>query len=96
MAFFPVFDQHFFLRQEFRFLLKKSWELHIIKCITQIFQGLLLQTKKKHTVGSKQEAKKWERQHSGYEDEPKKDTAVKKKHSSVQIPSSVLRSIVVA
>ena len=39
-AFFAVFDQHFFLCQEVQIFVKKSWELHIVKCISHTFQEL--------------------------------------------------------
>ena len=40
MAYFIVFDQHFYLCQEVQIFVKKSWELHIVKCISHSFQEL--------------------------------------------------------
>ena len=40
MAFFAVFDQHFFLCQLVQIFVKKSLELHIVKCISHTFQEL--------------------------------------------------------
>ena len=34
------FDQPFFISQKVQIFVKKSWELHIIKCISIIFQEL--------------------------------------------------------
>ena len=40
MAYFTVFDQHFYLCQEVQIFVKKSRELHIVKCISHTFQEL--------------------------------------------------------